>query len=383
MRRPPTILLLVPGGVPVFQRIRASITRYQLEVGGFEASNDVFHTWAAWTDPSVHGIIGVPYGSLISRLHRLGKPFISISNRHANPALRRVTSDDVEVGRLAARHLLANGAKALWFFASQDTHFVRLRARGFAEIADQAGVPHRTVWMRPRPSDKILVYEHNVQLFMRRFAGEIPHGAGVLASEDSHAFAVVRAAREIGREIPDDFLLMGVNNVEGMGAHAWSGLTSVDLPCEEIGRRAIEWMLSAIHTGKPLQGDIVLPPSGVVIRDSTRRGKTGDPLVDSAMTIVRSADRIDVTGKTLAVELGVSRTTLYKRFKSSLGRTPKECLEEAQMDRARALLRDTRLTASEIGTRCGFAHPGSFLRAFRKVEGCTPIAYRDRTFNVR
>lgn len=46
------------------------------------------------------------------------------------------------------------------------------------------------------------------------------------------------------------------------------------------------------------------------------------------------------------------------------------------MGHARQLLRNSRLTISEIGEQCGYRNAYYFCRIFRKVHGCTPGEYR-------
>jgi transcriptional regulator GlxA family with amidase domain len=49
-----------------------------------------------------------------------------------------------------------------------------------------------------------------------------------------------------------------------------------------------------------------------------------------------------------------------------------------RLDRAQSLLRDTRLTISEIADTCGFAGPSHFGRRFQDAFRLTPSAFRTR-----
>ncbi|MDZ7784627.1 MAG: helix-turn-helix transcriptional regulator [Halioglobus sp.] len=53
-------------------------------------------------------------------------------------------------------------------------------------------------------------------------------------------------------------------------------------------------------------------------------------------------------------------------------------LEEARLDCADALLADARLNVAEVAQRLGYSDPANFGRAFRKLTGTTPAAWRRR-----
>jgi AraC family transcriptional regulator len=65
-----------------------------------------------------------------------------------------------------------------------------------------------------------------------------------------------------------------------------------------------------------------------------------------------------------------------RSFKGSVGSTPARYVLDRRMERARHLLKVSRLTVSEIGIGVGFDDVSHFSRAFRRVVGMTPSAFR-------
>lgn len=65
-----------------------------------------------------------------------------------------------------------------------------------------------------------------------------------------------------------------------------------------------------------------------------------------------------------------------RAFKVSTGLPPARWLARARLERAAALLRDTRLTVGEIADQVGYGGASQFARAFRRETGCSPQAYR-------
>lgn len=72
-------------------------------------------------------------------------------------------------------------------------------------------------------------------------------------------------------------------------------------------------------------------------------------------------------------------TTLFKQHTGfSLGQT----IKRLRIERACALLRDTRLQIQEISTRVGFSDPFAFSKAFRRHVGVAPRNYRENPDGV-
>ena len=75
-------------------------------------------------------------------------------------------------------------------------------------------------------------------------------------------------------------------------------------------------------------------------------------------------------------ELGMSRTTLYKRILSATGSTPIGFIRNFRMKRAAQLLEKTRHNVAEVAYMVGFNNPKYFARYFKEVYGKLPSAYQ-------
>jgi len=100
-----------------------------------------------------------------------------------------------------------------------------------------------------------------------------------------------------------------------------------------------------------------------------------DPAV--AAVIERTVD--DLAGANLAgicADVGISERSLRRRIRASTGMTWSEYLTVARVLRATSLLASTELGVIEIAMSVGFESPSGFARAFRRLTGTTPTAYR-------
>ncbi|MEO0679157.1 MAG: AraC family transcriptional regulator [Pseudomonadota bacterium] len=78
----------------------------------------------------------------------------------------------------------------------------------------------------------------------------------------------------------------------------------------------------------------------------------------------------------LAEEAGLSRAHFSRAFANRFGAPPRAWILSRRIARARMLLTETDMTASDIALRCGFATPSHLTTAFRKELGLTPTDYR-------
>ncbi len=73
-----------------------------------------------------------------------------------------------------------------------------------------------------------------------------------------------------------------------------------------------------------------------------------------------------------------NKTTLNQKFKSILGVTVTEYINNVRVQVACSFLRKTFLTIREIMERAGYRDSSHFFRSFKKRVGCLPSEYRNR-----
>jgi AraC-like DNA-binding protein len=72
----------------------------------------------------------------------------------------------------------------------------------------------------------------------------------------------------------------------------------------------------------------------------------------------------------------MSRAALANRFVELVGQSPIHYLAGWRMHLARQLLRDSTLGVGEIAGRIGYQSEAAFNRAFRRLVGLPPAAWR-------
>ena len=80
----------------------------------------------------------------------------------------------------------------------------------------------------------------------------------------------------------------------------------------------------------------------------------------------------------LAKIAGYSECYLYKIFKSATGYRPHEYLIKYRINKAKYLLKSSDLSVEHISESVGYSNASNFITIFKKLEGVTPLQYRNR-----
>lgn len=183
----------------------------------------------------------------------LGKPGTNMSNLRV----------DYETGiEEAILHLVALGHRKIAFIGGPEhLRSAQRRLEAFKNAKKQlfAGEPE-------------LIYHGNFKIEGGRraadeilTAGELP--TAVLAANDLMALGAISEFRRAGLEVPRDVSIVGFDNI-AFAALANPSLTTVSLPRNELGRRAVEALMETM-ANRGQQGVEITIPTHLVIGNST------------------------------------------------------------------------------------------------------------------
>lgn len=82
------------------------------------------------------------------------------------------------------------------------------------------------------------------------------------------------------------------------------------------------------------------------------------------------------TVEALAAEQGVSPTSLKKYFEKVYGISISEYMRQKRMERAKALLEETRMSVADVAAEVGYGNQGKFGSVFKKYTQKSPLEYR-------
>jgi AraC-like DNA-binding protein len=101
-----------------------------------------------------------------------------------------------------------------------------------------------------------------------------------------------------------------------------------------------------------------------------------DPAVGRALSLIHEKSGEAWTLESLSEEAGLSRSSLHERFVHFIGQPPMQYLTQWRMQLASGLLRDTNRKLLDVALEVGYESEAAFSRAFKRVVGLSPGAWR-------
>lgn len=101
-----------------------------------------------------------------------------------------------------------------------------------------------------------------------------------------------------------------------------------------------------------------------------------DPFIGKALSLMHGNPARDWTIEELAREIGLSRSVLAERFCELVGLPPMLYLSKWRMQIASSLLSAGNVNIAQIAAEIGYGSEAAFSRAFKKLVGVPPSAWR-------
>jgi LacI family transcriptional regulator len=218
------------------------------------------------------GVIGVGLiqTALLLEIRNLGIPLVLID--HEDPL---IPSDNVFVNNQECIVRLTNHLMGL---GHTNMHFIgNIKfARSFFDRWVGYRVTMEDHQMPVELHDEMLKLEgydreqHTAEIkaWLERKAELSAMPTALVCANDAIAISAMTALNELGRSVPDDVSVTGFDNIEDSYRHT-PGLTTVNVPKEVLGRRAVETLLWRLeYPSDPQQKLLVY--GDIIIRDSVQ-----------------------------------------------------------------------------------------------------------------
>jgi LacI family transcriptional regulator len=153
----------------------------------------------------------------------------------------------------------------------------------------------------------------------------------------------------------------------------------VHLPAARIGYEAARLLDEWLGGQRPAQRALVLPPTGVMVRQSSNLQAVPDTDVAAAVRFIHDHAHEPLRVVDVLRSVEVARRALERRFRKWLQRSILEEIRRAHVNRARQLLISTDLPMSQVAMRSGLQTSRHLSVAFRQVAGTTPTEFRRRS----
>lgn len=252
--------------------------------------------------------------------------------------------------------------------------WVTIRRTRFLELVRESGGVHycfqsRRTLNRGTPVSTELMAE------LRDWLKGLPRPVGILACDDEQAHIVLDAVLSLGMKVPADAAVLGIDNDEVFCNASSPSLSSVDVNAFTVGYEAAA-MLAQLMEGRRVSAPRTVPPRGVIARTSTDIVAVDSAEIATAVRLIRERSCQGLTADNVAEAIVVSRSTLDRLLKTTIGLTATAAIMQARLDRVKADLADTELPIKTLARRAGFRSVHHLSNLFHKREGVTPGQYR-------
>ena len=210
---------------------------------------------------------------------------------------------------------------------------------------------------------------------LEEWLGGLPRPCGIFAANDEMGEHILRAARNRGIAVPDEMVVIGVDNDELLCESTEPTLASVAPEFEESGHLAAG--LLARRLANPKTPPCVLPFGGgqVVMRESMRKFRYRDFAALKAIEYIRlhACEGIGVTDVVSA--MGTGRRSAELRFTRFTGHSILTEIEQVRFRRACELIRRPGAQLDTVHAEVGYGNARSLRALFYRLIGKSPAAW--------
>lgn len=195
-------------------------------------------------------------------LDTANKPYVFVHRLFGGSKINSVNVDDVAGGRMATEHLLILQHRRIGFIAGRKGwNASEARLVGYRAALKYAHIPY----------DRALVIEGDWEMqsgypAAKKFLQMSERPTAIFAANDLMALGAIYAIQEAGLRVPEDIAVVGYDDRE-IASIARPSITTVSLPCYEMGQRSAELLLQLlekkIETAEPIriQGKLIVRES--------------------------------------------------------------------------------------------------------------------------
>jgi LacI family transcriptional regulator len=361
--------------------IITGVWRYAREQGSWLLDLDPTEADESTAIPAgmkVRGIIALVHTrEFAKKLRAYGVPVVNVSGTVLKGVtFPRVTSDARAVVRVAAEHLHNRGFTSLAFCGEPHRQFIDHWAEAYLDVMSEMKTPPLVY----TPSAKLSPHAKPAsrQRDLQRWLQGLGKPVGVIGWDTEMCRHLAMACTVSGIAVPDEVAIISLESEDLLGRVVHPPLSGVDIPVERIGYEAARLLDMLLRgRGKKVE-DIVIPPLGVVTRQSTDVFAVEDPKLKQALRFIRDHAQEGITVCDVLRTVPVARRTMERRFNELLGHSPSEEIRKTKLEKVRELLLTTELPIPDIAEAAGFNYVEHMISLFKKRHGVTPSKYRRR-----
>ena len=309
-----------------------------------------------------------------------GLPLVDAFCQDPDAGVIGVDSDHDAIATMAAEYFLNHKFTNFAYCGYRGTRYSDMLAAAFARTLAKAGhkcLEYRTVEL---PTDAMILDDKarkpRSPHRLAEWIAKLPPRTALFCANDLRAYHVLNICNEIGRKVPSDIAVLGVDNDTVLCSCASVPLSSIDPNAFGVGYAAAQALDELIEKrakqfkAPPMQ---YVKPGDLIARESTECYPLDPPWLEKALIHVDANMNHPLSASDLIKLSGVSHTALQKMFTRKIGMSPGHYILTVKMREAQRLLTTRKkMRMSEIAERTGFADQKYFCRTYHGYFGHAP-----------
>ncbi len=206
-------------------------------------------------------VIAAPLLEAEDQIRQLTARIPTVSTDGSSGIFQNLVGVDQDLAAaLATAHLLELGHKTVWHVAGpSDWSDAIVRLDSWRRTLREAG--------KEVPPELHGDWSPESGYRSGMILGRMPEVTAILVASDEMAFGVIRALTELGRRIPEDVSVVGIDDID-LAAYANPPLTTIRQSFEDTGRRAVLRLVAQIANPDAENPPELVAPT-LVVRGST------------------------------------------------------------------------------------------------------------------
>nr|WP_136252906.1 DNA-binding transcriptional regulator [Ningiella ruwaisensis] len=308
-------------------------------------------------------------------------PVVGVGSSYADeslyPEVPYVATDNEAIVKAAYDHLKQKGMERFAFYGlpvDEGHLWAHEREQAMLNLCKQDS--RECALYRGQPTSAE-TWQYNMNR-LADWLDSLPTPIGIVAVTDARARHLLQACANINRLVPDHICVVGIDDDDIARNLSRISLSSVTQGCFDMGFQAAKLLHKRMENPNLKDKRVLIPPVGVVERQSSDFKSIQDPYVMQAMHYIRQhACRGIKVGQVLD-HIGISRSNLENRFMEERGHSVHAAIHQEKLNRACELLSNSNKPVKEIALVCGYRSLQYLYAVFNQHFGITPSEYRNR-----
>ncbi len=202
-------------------------------------------------------------GQCFDILKKKEVPMILLDRVISGMEVTKIVVDGFHSSLLAVEHLIQSGCRRIAHLSGPSHLSISIgRLNGYLAALEKHGVAVNQKLIIPCEN-----FESDAPAAIRKLFSTKPYPDGIFSINDASAVTAIQFLKKKGIRVPEDVAVIGFND-DPICEIVEPSLSTVRLPCYEIGQRAVNMLVARIN-GQTIDPEIVTLKSKLIIRQSS------------------------------------------------------------------------------------------------------------------